>query len=63
MILDMMIAKSCELPSPPNFPLLGLVSSNNWFEKGRPLRGYSCSDLQFWNQAAKVATGMPTRGA
>ena len=29
MILDMMIAKSCELPAPPNFPLLGLVSSNN----------------------------------
>ena len=29
MILDMMIAKSCELPSPPNFPILGLVSSNN----------------------------------
>ena len=29
MILDMMIVRSCDLPSPPEFPLLGLISSNN----------------------------------
>lgn len=29
MVLDMMIAESCELPPPPNFPLLGLISTNN----------------------------------
>jgi hypothetical protein len=29
MILDMMIAQNCELPAPPDFPVLGLVSSKN----------------------------------
>ena len=29
MILDMLIAKDCDLPNPPEFPLLGLISSRN----------------------------------
>ena len=29
MILDMLIAKDCDLPNPPDFPMLGLVRNHN----------------------------------
>lgn len=29
MVLDMMIAQGCDLPAPPEFPLLGLIRGNN----------------------------------